>query len=372
MHDQARKLRLDKAEAAQRSGGAEQIPFETGQPAETDAHGLYQLLKDRFASPSEDPVAQVDAVKHAATKFSPTFRRITKALIGAAILITFAIIPLRTLLQTSSVQAVVNSPLVTLRAPIEGRIEVSAPTDWQSFGVVSKGAVLMRVVNSRVSPARLEDIRRQLEHLQNERTGIVAKLTEAKLLQERLVEQVAGFKKARVLQLEARIAEQENIVAASEAKRQEASDAVARATTLFQSGNVTTVDMNRRTRELTMAQQSLNSANNRLQADRIELDAARTGVLIGDGFNDRPTSAQRLDDVTQRVVDLSADLAVLDAELPRLEKAFDEEQARLHSNSEVSITLPIQGRIWEVLTSPGEQVRAGQDLVKIFLIVREW
>ena len=154
MHDQARKLRLDKAEAAQRSGGAEQISFETGQPAETDAHGLYQLLKDRFASPSEDPVAQVDAVKHAATKFSPTFRRITKALIGAAILITFAIIPLRTLLQTSSVQAVVNSPLVTLRAPIEGRIEVSTPTDWQSFGVVSKGAVLMRVVNSRVSPAR--------------------------------------------------------------------------------------------------------------------------------------------------------------------------------------------------------------------------
>ena len=194
---------------------------------------------------------------------------------------------------------------------------------------------------------------------------MVAKLTEAKLLQERLVEQVAGFKKARVLQLEARIAEQENIVAASEAKRQEASDAVARATTLFQSGNVTTVDMNRLTRELTMAQQSLNSANNRLQADRIELDAARTGVLIGDGFNDRPTSAQRLDDVTQRVVDLSADLAVLDAELPRLEKAFDEEQARLHANSEVSITLPIQGRIWEVLTSPGEQVRAGQDLVKI-------
>jgi multidrug resistance efflux pump len=288
-----------------------------------------------------------------------------KAGIGTAILIAFGFLPLRMLFQTSSVQAVINSRLVTLRAPIEGRIAVFASPHWQSFDVVPEGTALMQIINDRANPTRLEDVRRQLEHAQNERVGIIAKLTAAKLLQERLSQQFTDFKTARILQLEARSAEQKNSVTAAEAKRQEASDAVARSTTLFQSGNVTAVDMNRLTRELTQAQQSLNSANNRLEADRIELESARAGVLIGDGFNDRPISAQRLDDVTQRIVDLTADLAVLDAEIPRLEKATNEEQARLHINSEAEIVLPIQGRIWEILTSPGEQVRAGQDLLKI-------
>jgi hypothetical protein len=51
-----------------------------------------------------------------------TGKRIFKALVGIAVVAIFGYLPVRALWQTSSVEAVVNSRLVTLRAPIDGQV----------------------------------------------------------------------------------------------------------------------------------------------------------------------------------------------------------------------------------------------------------
>ena len=67
----------------------------------------------------------------------------------------------------------------------------------------------------------------------------------------------------------------------------------------------------------------------------------------------------------QRVAGLTADLAHSEAEINWLSGEIASEQLRYNSLSEADIKAPISGRMWEMITSPGEDVRAGQPLLKV-------
>ena len=107
------------------------------------------------------------------------------------------------------------------------------------------------------------------------------------------------------------------------------------------------------------------ATRHRLAAILVELAAARSGIFIGDSYNYRPSSVQRGDEMRQRIVDLGAELAGVDAALQRLGPELEAEQARHQAFADVAMTLPAAGRIWETMVSPGEQVRVGQDLVRL-------
>ena len=83
-----------------------------------DAQGLLRSLEDRLNEP------HVDEAPPAQTGRTP--KRLLKALAGVAIIAVFGWLPLQALWQTSSVEAVVNSRLVTLRAPIDGQVTSAA------------------------------------------------------------------------------------------------------------------------------------------------------------------------------------------------------------------------------------------------------
>lgn len=67
----------------------------------------------------------------------------------------------------------------------------------------------------------------------------------------------------------------------------------------------------------------------------------------------------------QRVADLKADLMHADAEISWLANEITVEQIHYISRAEADIKAPVAGRIWEMMTSPGEDVRAGQPLLKV-------
>ncbi len=114
-----------------------------------------------------------------------------------------------------------------------------------------------------------------------------------------------------------------------------------------------------------MAQQTEIGARRRLDAAKVELIAAQKGTYLGDSYNDRPSSVQREEEMRQRADDLKADLAHADAEIGWLASEIASEQLHYISRSEADIKAPIAGRIWEMMTSPGEDVRAGQALMKL-------
>jgi multidrug resistance efflux pump len=349
------------------SGGQESAKPIPGSMDGTDgAHGL-QLELDVRLSPGKiegsgtegAPVADV-----AQSQPSRTLLRFVKAAAGIAIVAVFGWLPLKTLFQTSSVEAVVNSRLVTLRSPIDGKISTGASLSGD-FSVVGEGTFILRVVNPRGNRVRLDDLRSQMSRLENERPSLVSKIASARAAQKDLAHQAALFTVGRIRQLEARIAEIQASIEAAAARREEATVAVERASSLIKSGSVSSVEFGRLTRDQTIAQQTEVGARRRLDATQVELTAAREGTFLGDSYNDRPSSVQREEEMRQRAEGLTADVARADAEISWLTGEIESERFQYISHSEAEIKFPVAGRIWEVMTAPGEDVRAGQPLIRL-------
>jgi len=321
-----------------------------------DAQGLLRSLEDRLNEP------HVDEAPPAQTGRTP--KRLLKALAGVAIIAVFGWLPLQALWQTSSVEAVVNSRLVTLRAPIDGQVTSAASLN-SSKGVVEQGTAILRIANSRGDRVRLDDLRRQRAKLENERPAISAKLASAQAAQKDLARQAAQFREGRIRQLEARIAESESTIDALVARREEATAAVERSSSLVRSGSVSTVELGRLSREQTIAQRTELAARKRLDATLVELEAARDGTFLGDSYNDRPSSVQREEEMRQRIDTLTADLAQVDSEIGWLSSEIGAEEFRYNNLTEAQVKLPVTGRIWEMLTASGEDVRAGQPLARV-------
>ncbi len=363
------KDNLDRAAPDVAQAGSESMP-DAASAASGPVWDLQRSLEERLRTPLPPPVAEPESREHvappaAAPKVtSKTVGRIAKAAVGLAILAAFGWMPLRTLLQASSVEAIVNSRVVTVRAPIEGDV-VSTSTDLAVTGVLAGNRELLRIVNVRADRSRLDDLEDRLGQLRIKREALDKKITATRQAYDALARDVARFTLGRIKQLEARSAQLESEVTAAKARSEVATAAAKRALALAPKGAVSAAEADRLTQEHTVAEQTEISNERALDATKTELEAARSGTFLGDGANDRPGSAQRRDDMLQRLNDLTADRTAADAEIALLKREVVAEAARYKSVSDVAISLPVAGRIWEVLTAPGEHVRVGQDLLKI-------
>src|SRR4029077_16622807 len=88
------------------------------------------LLQEAFATPdaneAETPLTTPSPKRGSAV--SQYGWRAAKSVIGLLIVVVAGVGPLQRLLELSSTEAVVNARLVSLRAPIDGRIEDLVPT----------------------------------------------------------------------------------------------------------------------------------------------------------------------------------------------------------------------------------------------------
>ena len=124
------------------------------------------------------------------------------------------------------------------------------------------------------------------------------------------------------------------------------------------------VAVERAERDATISTQTQKSLHHRLSATEIELEAARRGEYVGDSYNDRPSSLQHADELSVRLAEIEAELSFRDERLARLRAAVVAETARYSEMSNAVLASPIDGQVWEILVSPSEEVRKGQDLVR--------
>jgi multidrug resistance efflux pump len=351
-------------------------------PAEQGAVRLQNLLKSRFdpatqpaapePAPAEVPPVQVPAeaapaaapaVAPAAARRSPWLGRAVKVLLGLILVATFGFVPLMRLLQPSSVEAVVNARLVTVRAPIEGRLEITGQP-LASLAAAEPGRTVIRIENPRVDRARLDDLARELARADDDRPGLERRIERMRGELARLQAQVEEFRQGRIRQLEARIAELDSSIAGSEAQVREADATLARGQTLSKTGSTSLAELERARRDRDVSLALKSAGERRRDGLRVELDAARRGVFIGDSYNDRPQSAQRAEEVAEKLAALEDERAALDLREKRLRTEVESEAERYAARSSVEVPLPT-GRVWEVLAAPGEEVGRGQDLLRV-------
>lgn len=293
-----------------------------------------------------------------------TVRRFLKSALALAVALLVGWGPVQRLMQTTSVEAVVNARLVTLRAPIDGEIAANAGS-LTVGAAVAPGESLMQIVNRRADRARLDDLRRGMGRLEDERAVFEVKLESARGLYAGFVAQTRQFQDGRVLQLEARSAEIRSDLAAARARREEATAVLQRTAALESRGAQTRAALDRAQRENEVAVQTIAAGEQRLKALDVELQAARSGFFLGDSYNDRPRSAQRADELQQQIAELGAELRQREIRLARLNTELGEETSRFNDLARADIAAPSRGSVWEVLTAPGEEVRRGQELARM-------
>ena len=117
-------------------------------PARLDVRAQSALLQEAFKKPEpplpDEPVANPLPEPHGVVR--RMLWRAVKSALGLAVVVVAGVGPVQRLLEFSSVEAVVNARLVTLRAPIEGRI---ADADFVPpiGAMVPKGQPMLRISN---------------------------------------------------------------------------------------------------------------------------------------------------------------------------------------------------------------------------------
>jgi multidrug resistance efflux pump len=264
-------------------------------------------------------IAEPDAVARQPDRRRKTPKwasRATKSIVGLALLVVAVWIPAQQLFQVASAEAVVNARLVTLRSPIAGEIFAADP---QPAGD-GQGRTLFEVINTRADATRVYDAVRAVAETVEERAELVVQIETLRSQQAELQTQLEAFRLSRIELLSALMQEPEEV---------------------------------------------LNARGRSHNEIAIELAALERGLFIGDAYNDRPSSAQRLDFIALEIASLETRLAVNEAQHARLVEAEARERAWFELVSRAAIVSPASGIVWELLTAPGEQVAAGQELVRM-------
>ena len=307
-----------------------------------------------------------------------------KSLIGVLLLIFAVWVPVRQLFQVSSAEALVNAQIVTLRAPIDGVVGVAGGIPGIGVEIV-QGSALLRIINPRVDLVRFSEAARAVEASLDRRRQLTSDLRTLRLQQAALVEQLEEFRLARIDYLTAlivvptggalRVGDVDDRVPFVRARLGLANpeggeanvfdDVLDAAVREYQSSAGLISDG-------IIASKTLAALNNVIAADPtnvyarlIELDALHRGIFIGDSYNDKPSSGQRLDSIEIEISRVESDLALNIADHTRLLEAERLERAWVERMAEATIDAPVSGRVWEVLTAPGEQVVLGQELIRM-------
>lgn len=213
--------------------------------------------------------------------------------------------------------ATVNARIYTVRSPIDGQVSLAL----KGIGSrVNAGELIAEIVDDRFDSSRLLDLERgqdllaiEARRIETQRTALVA----AKEVFER---QVADYQRGRIAQINARIAESQAIEDSAQARLREADSGLRRARDLSERGVQTAANLERASAARDVAQQDVESARQRRNYLLTELASARSGVFIGDSYNDAPFSLQRVRELELRIAEIVAEREQAEARIAQNER----------------------------------------------------
>lgn len=340
-------------------------PRKAGAPAGlNDAQALQALLNREFETAAEEPKTAPAALPRPAAPRKSSGSRLLKTLVGLAIVATVGWMPMERLFQVSSVEAVVNAPVVTLRAPIGGTVDATLGSLRIGDGV-SPGEPLVKVDNPRADDRTLRQAEAALAEARAERASVAARLGDLEQSRVAVAARLEDYRQARTRKVAAEIGEAEARLSSAMIRLGRASAVYFRRSELLSKGVGSTASAEDARAEADQADAAVKEAEARRATLQVEADALAAGRFLGDDYNDEPRSAQRLEEIDQSISSLRADAARLDARISAAEADRTREQRAFDLASTAALAAPAGGRVWEILTAPGEQVTAGQHLASV-------
>ncbi len=198
----------------------------------------------------------------------------------------------------TSVTAVVNAPLATIRAPIEGTLTLAK----SSLGsLVSQGEPLGEIEDLRADSSRLRDLERTKTGLTAELAKIEQSLATSKKAHADFATSAARYQEGRVQQLTARLNQEQDALEAANARLLDLNNAFVRAASLSERGIQTAANLDHARSGFEVAKSELEAAHKRVSFLKVELEAAKLGTFLGELTNDAPYSLQRERDLKLKI-----------------------------------------------------------------------
>jgi uncharacterized membrane protein YgaE (UPF0421/DUF939 family) len=207
------------------------------------ARTVQTILERSFLPGAEE--AAVEKAPSATKRFvnGVTTRRFLKIALGIGLVITFGWAPLRAMLATTSVEAIVNARIETIRAPIEGIVQTPGEkrANWSATAAHPK----LTISNPYADRSRLDELRREMNTLesQEEMLGRQSQVTETAL--DVIALQAEKYRTGRLKLIEARLARQTAELEAATAKTSQTTASKRRSDHLQQTGFISGADSDR-------------------------------------------------------------------------------------------------------------------------------
>ncbi|MCP4070476.1 MAG: HlyD family efflux transporter periplasmic adaptor subunit [Hyphomicrobiales bacterium] len=291
-------------------------------------------------------------------------RQVIKSLIGILLIIAAGWAPAIRLFQVSSVEAVVNARVVTLRTPIEGVVRFQRDVNTLDVDIAS-GALVAKVENPRIDRIRINELTKDLDMALIEQDRLVV-LRET-LLDRRVTqtEQMESYRQIRLKTLKTHLDEASANHAEYAAKLANAENHRTRSERLLSRQVVATGRYQDVESEVNILKAGLERAGAQLRRTELEYKILASGGYFGDHFNDMPRSAIKIEVTEQQIGKVEADLSAQLKQVVSARKLLEAENDNLKRQEHASIVLPVSGRIWEPLVADGEQVVRGQPLLRM-------
>lgn len=292
----------------------------------------------------------------------PVLRKLFKVALAVLVVALLGWQPVQALLTPSSVQAVVNARIITLRAPIDG--EIAFDTTVTPGMSLQEGRSVARILNRRADDARVSELQQRISELKEQDVFLKGKLNVLLGEISSAEGELEEFRIARIKQMQARRKEIDAEINSAIATHRYTTAALERLRRLVSKGVSSQVQLELAQRDEALAHEAIAAANKRLDYISVELEALHSGHFVGDGYNDNPRTRQRLQELRQSADVLRAEISHNRLQRRRLARDLKEAENKYSRKAQAVLKMPASASVWEVLTTPGEHIREGQELIR--------
>lgn len=352
--------------------------------APEDAAGLQKLLQSELArqAPATTPVEAPPVEKtkpevelHPAADRrgqsddrrqppAKSYSKLVKTIIGVVVVAVVGWMPVQRLFETSSVQAVVNATVVKVRSPISG--VVGGPIGELTVGKpISIGNPLVTIENSRIDTNDVGHASEMLATQNADLQGVRQRIAGLESIRDEMAARVAVYRQDRADRLEARIAGTDARIDRARAERDLLAIELGRLPPTSGKTAKAKAQQDEIGLRIVAADATIAEAEASRQVYAAEQAALQAGRFLGDDYNDTPRSAQRIDDINEMLVQLRADETRMLQQVSDSQDNLTQKAEYLNPQRYAALDAPVGGRVWEVLTAPGEQVAADQPLLSL-------
>lgn len=241
-----------------------------------------------------------------------------------------------------SADAFVNARVTTIRAPIAGTFQlVSRPLGAR----ISRGDTLGALSDPLVDTIRLSDLLQERAETLAEIDRLDRTANAIQSAIEELRAQAASHRKERTEQLRALVESAEASRSAAEARLRYAELSLERSRRLSKQGIRTGESLEEAQSSAEVAALNLKNAEETSRVARINLRAAERGILLGDGYNDTPSSGQRISELQARKAEIDANAEAQSVIFNALEARIRTERLRVNLLTSSALQANVSGLV---------------------------